>query len=98
MEKTMTNTNTSGTQEKVSDIKVFGNPDIFQLICKASSQSEGWMKSTKAMEVQGCGCLVQVTTQQKNPDGSYSVAESLVFVPASTIGKNEDGTLQLIAM
>jgi len=32
------------------------------------------------MEV-GEGCVVQVTTQQKNPDGSYSIAEALTFVP-----------------
>jgi Lon protease-like protein len=35
-----------------------------------SSKSEGWMKPTKAMEI---GCIVQVTTQQRNPDGSYAI-------------------------
>jgi hypothetical protein len=25
--------------------------------------------------------VAQVTTQQRNPDGSYSVAEALIFVP-----------------
>ena len=38
------------------------------------------MKSTKAMET-GNGCVVQVTTQQRNPDGSYAIAEALTFVP-----------------
>ena len=42
------------------------------------------MKSTKAMEVSG-GCVVQVTTQQRNPDGSYAVAEALTFVPGVKI-------------
>ncbi len=38
------------------------------------------MKSTKAMFT-GTGCVVQVTTQQRNPDGSYSLAEALTYVP-----------------
>jgi hypothetical protein len=53
---------------------------MWQLLGKASSQSQGWMKSCKAMQVPG-GCCVQVTTQQRNPDGSYAVAEAVTFVP-----------------
>lgn len=34
------------------------------------------MKSTKAMEIEGVGCVVQVTTQQGD-----NVAEALTFVP-----------------
>ena len=41
------------------------------------------MKSTKACET-SYGCLVQVTTQQRNPDGSYSLAEALAFAPNVT--------------
>jgi len=78
--KTLDNTDINGTSKNVPDVKVFGNSDAFQLICKASSEAEGWMKSTKAMEVPN-GCIVQVTTQQKNIDGSYSIAEALTFVP-----------------
>lgn len=63
---------------------------MFQLLCKASSQNEGWMKSTKAMEIPGIGCVVQVSTQQKNPDGSYTVAEAVTFVPGVEIGKMLD--------
>jgi hypothetical protein len=43
------------------------------------------MKSTKAMEIPGSGCVVQVTTQQRNLDGSYSVAEALTYVPYTKI-------------
>ncbi len=78
--KTLHNTDISGARENVKDIKVVGNGDMFQLLCKASSENEGWMKSTKAMEVAG-GCVVQVTTQQRNPDGSYAIAEALTYVP-----------------
>ncbi len=80
-EKTLDNTDINGTSKNVPDVKVFGNGDSFQLLCKASSAEQGWMKSCKAMEIRGVGCVVQVTTQQKNPDGSYSVAEALTFVP-----------------
>lgn len=81
MEKTLGNTDVNGAHKNVPDIQVFGNGDMFQLLCKASSQAEGWMKSTKAMEIPEVGCVVQVTTQQRNPDGSYAVAEALTFVP-----------------
>lgn len=90
-EKTLHNSDVSGARQNVPDIEVFGNGDGFQLICKASSKSEGWMKSTKAMVVAGVGCLVQVTTQQKNPDGSYAVAEAVTFVPGATVVETWDG-------
>lgn len=50
MEKTLHNSDVSGARKNVPDIKVVGNGDMFRLLCKASSQNEGWMKSTKAME------------------------------------------------
>jgi hypothetical protein len=82
--KTLHNSDISGARENVKDIKVVGNGDMFRLLCKASSENEGWMKSTKACAVPG-GCIVQVTTQQRNPDGSYAVAEALTFVPGARI-------------
>jgi len=78
--KSLHNSDINGARKNVRDIKVFGNGDLFQLLCKASSENEGWMKSTKAMET-GTGCVVQVTTQQRNPNGSYSIAEAVTFVP-----------------
>ena len=79
--KTLTNTNVAEAKENVPDIEVYGNGDTFQLLCKASSQKEGWMKSTKAMEIKYVGCIVQVTTQVVNTDGTNEVAEALTFVP-----------------
>jgi hypothetical protein len=67
-------------KDNISDLQVYGDGDTFRLLCKASSQSQGWMKSTKVCNVDG-GCIVQVTTQQRNPDGSYAVAEGLTYVP-----------------
>jgi hypothetical protein len=93
--KTLHNSTVSGAKVNVKDIKVVGNGDMFQLLCKASSEAEGWMKSTKAMQLND-GCLVQVTTQQRNPDGSYAVAEALSFAPNSIIVEDTNGGRKLI--
>ena len=62
--KTLDNTTANQAKDQVKDIKFWGDGDTFKLISKASSINEGWMKSTKAMEIPGVGCVVQVTTQQ----------------------------------
>ena len=77
--KSLSNTCVNGTKKNVKDVVVFGNGDMFKLLCKASSESQGWMKSTKAMIIPH-GVVIQVTTQQLNPDGSYSVAEALTSI------------------
>ncbi len=91
--KSLGNTDINATKKNVLDVVVFGDGDMFKLLCKASSEAQGWMKSTKAMEIGGVGCVVQVTTQQKNADGSYAVAEAVTFVPDTVIleRRNEDG-------
>jgi len=92
-QKTLSNTSIADVKNKVSDVKVFGDGDSFKLLCKAFSDKEGWMKSTKAMEISKVGCVVQSTTQQLNKDGSYSLAESSVFIPGVKIDDdlNDDG-------
>ena len=85
--KTLHNSDISGARKNINDIKTFGNGDMFQLLCKASSKTEGWMKSTKAMEIPGVGCVVQVTTQQGD-----NVAEAVTFIPGvKIIGNAQDG-------
>ena len=76
-------------KDNISDLKVYGKGDTFALLCKASSQEQGWMKSTKVANVPG-GCIVQVSTQQRNPDGSYAVAEALTFVPGVNMDKESN--------
>ena len=90
MSKTLHNSDVSGARKNVPDIKVVGNGDMFRLLCKASSEKEGWMKSTKAMAIPGVGCVVQVTTQQRNPDGSYAISEALTFVPGVCVIDDEN--------
>jgi len=96
-DKTLHNSDVSGAKKNVPDLVVVGNGDTFKLLCKASSQSEGWMKSTKAMEIPGLGCVVQVTTHQRNHDGTNSVAEALVYVPDCKIVEDVDGGRKLEA-
>lgn len=80
MEKSLGNTDSNGAKKNVKDIVFWGDGDTFKLISKASSKNEGWMKSTKAMEIKGIGCVVQVTTQQGD-----NIAEALTFVPGAKI-------------
>lgn len=89
MSKTMSNTDINKAKDNVPDLQVFGDGDLFKLISKASSEAEGWMKSTKGMDV-GKGVLIQVTTQQKNKDGSYAIAEALEFIPGLKISTSID--------
>lgn len=85
-------------QGKVSDIVIVGNGDMFQLLCKASSEELGWMKSTKACQTD-VGCLVQVTTQQRNMDFTYSIAEALTFVPGVKIVEDDiNGGKKLVSL
>ena len=90
-EKSLNITDQGACKENVTDVEIFGE-DLSRLMSKASSKKEGWMKSTKAFDT-GRGCLVQVTTPQRNIDGTYAIAEALTFVPGAKIKelKGPDG-------
>ncbi len=96
MSKALDTTNSSEARHHAPDIKFFGNPDAWGLVSKASSASQGWMKSTKRMKVDG-GWLYQVTTEFREiveqisggVRNTYlgkvtSCAEALTFVPDAT--------------
>lgn len=89
MEKTLDNSTASHAKENVKDIIFWGDGDTWKLISKAFSKNEGWMKSTKAMEVPGYGCAIQVSTQQGD-----NIAEAVTFIPYTRIVEitNEEGT------
>ncbi len=88
--KTLGNTTASQAKDNVKDIKFWGDGDAWKLLGKASSVNEGWMKSSKAMQIEGVGCCVQVTTQQWD-----KVAEAVTFVPGVKIEevKNEENVV-----
>jgi hypothetical protein len=83
VQKTLTNTTASQAKDNVKDIVFWGDGNTFKLISKASSVNEGWMKSTKAMEIENVGCVVQVTTQQGD-----NVSEALTFVPGVKLSES----------
>ena len=95
-QKSLHNTCSNGATKNVKDIVFWGNGDTFQLISKASSEAEGWMKSTKAMKC-GKDVVIQVTTQQKNPDGSYSVAEALTTAHNKKIVETTDANGNVVS-
>ena len=73
---------------KDEKIQFFGNPDQFQLLFKVVG--EGWKKSTKAMEVEG-GCVIQVTSERLNPDGTFSLSEAVAFIEGVRVEKDKQG-------
>lgn len=81
MKKALDVKDMNDAQKKIPDMEVVGNPGAWVLVCKASSKSQGWMKSTKAMEV-GNGLVIQVTTQQGD-----RIAEALTFVPGASLAE-----------
>jgi hypothetical protein len=98
MSKTLDNVDLDDVQKRVKDAVVVGNGDMFRLLCKVSSQREGWMKSTKAMEVPG-GCVVQVTTHQLGIGAnSFAIAEALTFVPNVKIADDINAGRRLVAI
>ena len=85
MEKTLDNPTANQAKDQVSDIQFWGNGDTWKLLGKASSKKEGWMKSSKAYQIDKVGCIVQVTTQQ-----GENVAEALTFIPGVQISEGKD--------
>ena len=90
IDKALDVTSSADFAAKIPDIKTFGDPDTWTLLCKASSKEGGWMKSTKAMGVPGIGVIVQVSTQQGD-----RVAEALATVEDAYLHQNEDGLFRL---
>ncbi len=91
MSKTLDVTSVEDAQQKVSDIKVVGNGDSAKLLFKASSKDQKWMKSTKGIEIDGVGVVVQVSTQQGD-----NVAEAVTFVPGVRIVNDDNGGRKLV--
>jgi hypothetical protein len=85
---------TAKTSDLKGSISVFGNPDRFELLFKASGET--WSRSTKAMAVPG-GCLVQVSTKFLGMNGAWDLAEAISFVPGVSIVQEPSGTGRFLA-
>jgi hypothetical protein len=81
------------TSDLKEGVEVFGNPDRLQLLFKARGRT--WVNSTKAMEVAG-GCLVEVTNEHQRPDGSWTSAEALAFVPGVIVVPEPHGAGRML--
>ena len=93
--KTLSNSTVSEARKSVPDLVVIGKEDDpWKLLSKAYSNHEGWMKSTKAMDVVS-GVVLQVTTQQKNLDGTYVITDALAYVPGIRVLQDKDGMYYL---
>lgn len=71
-------------------IKFEGNIDTWNLLYKCTNNITYFTDATYVCNVSN-GCLVRVTTNQRNPDGSYSLAETVTFVPGNHL---REGKLQ----
>jgi hypothetical protein len=91
-EKTLSNNANSTVKDNVPDVVLMGvKSNNWRLMCKAFSKKEGWMKSTKGLNLSTNQVLIQTTTQQKNSDGSYSIADTLIAVNGNLIESDEKG-------
>ena len=91
-EKTLSNSANSTVKDNVPDVVLMGvKSNNWRLMCKAFSKKEGWMKSTKGLNLSTNQVLIQTTTQQKNSDGSYSIADTLISVNGNLIESDEKG-------
>lgn len=80
-QKALNTTNMDQARQAANDIEVFGDPGMWICICKASSKKQGWMKSTKVMNLP-FGCIMQTTTEFRNVSGEVTVAEdAIVRIP-----------------
>ena len=85
--KISTATSVAERKEQTPDLKIVGRQ--WQTLSRASSVDEGWSRHTKVLRFASNGFLVQVSTRQKNLDGSWSVGEALTYVPYSEMPEAE---------
>lgn len=93
-EKPLDVVNIEDAKSKVSDLVVFGNGDVWELLCKASSKEQGWMKSTKVMEIGKKGIMMQVTTEFRVNGVVTSCAEAIQFLEGVRIQRDGNGKIE----
>ena len=81
---------TSKIAEQAKDLEQLGNPAAWKPICQSSSDEQGWIKTTSAMQVGRTGVVVKVTEQQRNSNGTLTISTALTFCPGATIGPDKE--------
>jgi len=79
-ERTLTTTTVE--EAKASGVVLTGAADKWLCIAKAVNKDEGWMRSTKAMQIGAAGCLVQTSYIWTNSDGTKGCFEAVCFAPS----------------
>lgn len=64
-----------------SELEVIGDPDLWRVLQQVKDPRRGWIKTTRAMEIPGEGCLIQSCTRKSEADGSAHFSEAMQFVP-----------------
>jgi len=93
------NNSVKQTLKDIPDATIFGDGDAFKLISKIYSVSEGWVEITKALQVDGLGCVLQVQTQQRNqspPNDNYVISDSLQWIPGVRIKEFKDENSRIV--
>lgn len=80
------NTSTKEAIKEAPTAKVFGDPDMWELICKFTDKTRRFSKSTKALEIAGVGVTLSVSTTMNG-----HVAEALQFIPNVKIERKTVG-------
>lgn len=90
--KTYGNTTASQAKDNIKDLVIWGKGDMWRLICKASSQEEEWMVTTKALEIPGYGVVLQTERQQ-----GEQLSQSTVKLPSVFIKENKDESGKVVS-
>ena len=83
IKKTLSNTTTGESFTNVADLKKVGM-NWFHVVSKAWSESEKWMKTTKAASIPGNGVVIQITTQQNG-----NIAEAALYIKGCKMVENK---------
>ena len=66
--------------QPIGEIEQQINPELFRVLSRVASATEGWTQTTKAMEIPGVGCVLQVTIRFGD-----TVTNTLTLVPGERI-------------
>ena len=94
-QRTLDNTSPETARANVPDLIIHGDPDTWVYIAKASSKSQGFMASTKVMNLPD-GALVesfrreQAEVIERSDSPSVAVSVALAFVPFLNVHKKGD--------
>lgn len=72
--------------------RTFHNEGIWRVINAKSDPILGVVIKTEALEIPLAGCLVHITTEHFNPDGTFDRMVDMLFVPGICIKVAEDMT------